>query len=134
MGDDVNLASRLEGLTKYYGVHCIISETVKREIEANPQFFTRELDAVMVKGKKEPVRIFELIAQLPDNAGKQALASYNRGKEYYINGEWDKAIEKFRDAIQITGDGPSKLFLSRCEEFKDHPPADWNGVYEFKTK
>lgn len=134
MGDDVNLASRLEGLTKYYGVNCIISETVTREIEASKQFFVRELDAVMVKGKKEPVRIFELIAQLPDDAGREALVLYDLGKEYYINGEWDKAIEKFQDAIKITGDGPSKLFLSRCQEFQDHPPADWSGIYEFKTK
>ncbi len=134
MGDDVNLASRLEGLTKYYGVQCIISEMVRREIEANQEFFIRELDSVMVKGKKEPARIFELITQLPDNAGKEALVSYNRGKEYYNNGEWDNAIEKFQDAIKLSGDGPSKLFLSRCEEFKGNPPVNWNGVYEFKTK
>ena len=131
IGDEVNFASRLEGLNKAYGTVCIISESTKKEIEGNAEFKTRELDLVMVKGKKEPKRIFEL---LTTDINPRILAHFAEGKQHYNQGEWRRAIAEFEKALAIGTDGPSALFLERCRELLKNPPSEWSGVYEFKTK
>ncbi|MDQ3014695.1 MAG: adenylate/guanylate cyclase domain-containing protein [bacterium] len=133
MGDEVNFASRLEGLTKQYGVQCILSQSSALEIN-KAGLAVRELDDVMVKGKKEPKKIFELITDPLTDGFKKVLEHFKAGKEHYKKGEWDKAISEFKKALDVQDDGPSKVFLERTEYLKAHQPENWTGVYEFKTK
>ncbi len=134
IGDEVNFASRLEGLNKTYGTSCIISESTKKEIEKNPSFKIRELDLVTVKGKKEPKLIFELITKEVDQPLEKILSLFSEGRAFYMSQNWPKAIECFESALSIGKDGPSRLFLERCKELLKNPPSNWNGIYEFKTK
>ncbi|MBI4086992.1 adenylate/guanylate cyclase domain-containing protein [Candidatus Kaiserbacteria bacterium] len=134
MGDEVNFASRLEGLTKYYGVECLISESVQREIADVPECVTRELDTVVVKGKTEPKKIFELVTRPLGGRTRKAHALFACGRAAYLAGKWDDAIVAFREAAETCDDGPSRAFLERCEALQQHPPADWKGIYEFTSK
>lgn len=134
MGDDVNFASRLEGLTKYYKTECLISKSVQQEIVSAPELVVRELDTVIVKGKKEPKKIFALVTQPISNASRRAMEIFERGRLHYVNGEWAAATEAFGEAIAIADDGPSHAFLERTKELKQNPPPDWNGIYEFTSK
>lgn len=134
MGDEVNFASRLEGLTKYYGVQCLVSESVQKEIAELSEFVTRELDTVVVKGKTEPKKIFELVTRPVDDSLREGFALFERGRLHYMNGKWDDAIAAFGEAVAVCGDQPSRVFLERCEKLKRNPPMDWKGVYEFTSK
>lgn len=131
MGDEVNLASRLESLTKYYRVKTIVSESTRTLC---PDMKFRELDIVIVKGKKEPTRMYELVTDEPSPALQQALTYFERGRVAYASGDWDIAITEFEQAIICNNDGPSALFIERCKKFALHPPKGWHGVYEFDSK
>ncbi|MCX6714686.1 MAG: adenylate/guanylate cyclase domain-containing protein [Candidatus Uhrbacteria bacterium] len=133
MGDEVNLASRLESLTKYYRVSVLVTEQT-RDACSDETLRFRELDFVIVKGKKEPKKIFELIVDEPSDALDQALEAFQSGRLAYTNGNWDTAIVQFKKAIALNSDGPSQLFVERCEKLREHPPTDWNGVYAFESK
>lgn len=129
VGDNVNFTSRLEGLNKTYGTNIIISEGAKKDIEHLPGFFIRDLDMVIVKGKREPRHIFELLTKpLKPEVAKH----FAQGKEYYQKGDWKNAIKCF--ALIATIDGPSQAFLDRCQIFLKNPPENWNGIYEFTSK
>lgn len=143
MGDEVNLASRLESLTKYYRVNILVTESTKRKAtEASSasegtevtSLRFRELDLVIVKGKKEPKKIFELMTDEPNDILEQVLEAFQKGRAEYTNGNWDAAIAEFKKAIVLNNDGPSQLFLERCEKLREHPPENWNGVYAFEMK
>ncbi len=134
MGDEVNLASRLESLTKYYRVSVLVSESTYRAIGSESGFYFRELDLVVVKGKKEPTKLFELLVEKPSATDDQALVYFQAGRALYKKGQWDSAIAKFKKAIALNNDGPSQLFIERCEKFRVHPPQNWNGVYVFENK
>ncbi len=134
MGDEVNFGSRLEGLTKAYGVVCLVSESTKRGAKDIADLHFRELDLVMVKGKTEPKRIFELITEPITVERKEAFEHFARGRAAYARGAWEDAAFSFNRAIQINADAPSKALLERTLYLKAHPPENWNGVYEFKTK
>ncbi|OGL63375.1 hypothetical protein A3C09_04250 [Candidatus Uhrbacteria bacterium RIFCSPHIGHO2_02_FULL_47_44] len=137
MGDEVNLASRLESLTKYYRVSILVTEATRDAAEKQnegTQLHFRELDLVIVKGKKEPKKIFELIVDEPSEVLDQALEHFQSGRLAYAQGNWDAAISAFQKAIALHDDGPSHLFIERCEKLKFHPPEDWNGVYAFESK
>lgn len=131
MGDEVNLASRLESLTKYYRVSILVTEATRASVSG---LHFRELDLVVVKGKKEPKKIFELLVGEPSEVQQQALEYFQSGREEYTRGNWDAAILEFKKAIALTNDGPSHLFIERCEKLKLHPPEGWNGVYSFESK
>jgi len=125
MGDNINLGSRLEGLTKEYEVDIILSEATKKEVEKD--FLTRELDFVAVKGKKKPIRIFELIS----NGDKEKVKSFEKGLKLYRKQEWDKAIAEFKKSDDPT----SRIFIERCLVYKNNPPAKhWDYVWVMKTK
>ncbi len=132
MGDTVNLAARLEAAGKDYGVNILISETVNARVKE--EMFTRELDLVRVKGKNEPVRLYELIAkrsEIADNIAESALL-YEEGLNHYLKHEWDKAIEKLEKAEKVKGkkDKAAHQLIDRCEDYKKHPPGkDWDGVF-----
>jgi adenylate cyclase len=129
IGDDVNLTSRLEGLTKQYGVTIIASETTFERVRE--KFTFRELDLVKVKGKKKPVRIYELVGRDVDEKTRKEIAQFHAALSLYRKGEFRKAENEFSKL----DDKPSKLFIERCREFmKKRPPKDWDGVFEATGK
>ncbi len=134
MGDSVNLGSRLEGINKEYGTHIVISEFTRKQLPDG--FVCRELDLVAVKGKKEPVRIFELVASRPDPAWSERLELYKRALDFYKNRRFDEARAGFETvAARWPDDGPSKMYIKRCETLVEEPPPEmWDGVYVMKTK
>jgi adenylate cyclase len=131
LGDHVNLGSRLEGLNKPYGSHIIVSEYTYAAVKDEYTF--RELDFVAVKGKKEPVRIYELLhkGQIdPEHDGW--IDEFHKGLALYRQQEWDQAIAIFKSLEQ---DPTSQIYVGRCEDMKANPPgADWDGVLKMTTK
>jgi adenylate cyclase len=135
MGDNVNLASRLEGLNKMYGTNIIISENTYKIVK--DKYETRKLDAVKVKGKKKPILIYELISQKDGLSKKQRdfIKLYNDGIELYFEKKWKIAIKSFQAALKLMDDKASHVFITRCQEFIKNPPSkDWDGVWEMETK
>jgi adenylate cyclase len=140
IGDHVNLSSRLEGLTKAYGVSILTTrftfdEIVKAGGELPPH---RVLDHVKVKGKKNSV---ELIQVLDRSVAKEGLEIFEQARKLYTEQRWDQAIEKFREASSYVSrsaeelDGPCGVFIERCQDFKTAPPAkDWDGSWEMHSK
>jgi adenylate cyclase len=135
IGDEVNLASRLEGANKEYATHIIISESTWEHVK--DRIATRELDIIQVKGKKRPTRIFEVLGFLPlDGVELQKAQQFEAGVHAYRERRWRDAIDSFHRSLALApGDHPSQLYIRRCEEFlASPPPADWDGVYRMKTK
>ena len=134
MGDTINLGSRLEGITKEYGVKTLIAESTRKQLDDS--FVTRELDLVRVKGKKEPIRIFELVGMKDKLTDKQkhTLKHFEAGLVNYRAKEFKKAIADFAKAVH-EGDKTSTIYIERCEHFiKEHPGKDWDCVWVMKTK
>ncbi len=136
IGDTVNTAARLEGMNKVYGVYMLISHATCKE--AGDEIMTRELDLVSLVGKKEAVKVYEVVGY-PEDADenlKKLLALYADGLAAYREMNWDKAIEYFENALKLrSDDGPSKTMLARCKNFRENPPdANWGGVYAAVSK
>jgi len=135
IGDTVNLAARLESANKAYGSKSIISEAVYEKLKNS--FICRELDFITVKGKTEPVRIYEIL-QKKDEASDKIMEIkdlFEAGLDYYRMKDWDKAEESFRECNTKYNDMPSIVFLDRIMHFKFNPPAeDWDGVFTLKVK
>ena len=135
MGDPVNLASRLEGLTKEYGVSLAVGEETMR---AAPQFAYRELDRVRPKGKNEPVAIYQPIcleSEL-DPTMRRTLARWHEALALYREQKWDKSEAILRELYdEYPDEWLYDIFLESIEEFRTNPPGpDWDGVTTFKTK
>lgn len=136
MGDTVNLASRLEGLNKEYGTSILISESTRANL-TNDQLMIREIDFIRVKGKNQPVTIFEVLSeQAAANDGKELIELFGRGREAYKARDWDSAKSTFEEVlIRWPKDGPSRVFVGRCNEYLAvGPGADWDGVYVMMHK
>jgi len=135
LGDAVNLGSRLEGLTKGYGVSMLVSESTR---EAVPEYAYREIDRVRVKGKDRPITIFEplcLRSEL-DNTWKDELKLYREALRMYRAGEWDTAEMNFLN-LSRTSRAPAlyKVYVERIEQFRKQPPGPgWDGVFTHSTK
>lgn len=135
MGDSVNLGSRLEGINKEYGTRIIISEFTYRDVEKD--FTAREVDRVRVKGKLEPVRIFELICEgKPPADWEDCLKNFAEGYKLYHQKNFTDAINAFQAALTARPTDPvSELYLERCAEYiQEPPPENWDGVHIMKTK
>lgn len=135
MGDAVNLGSRLEGLTKEYGVKIIVSEYTRAAV---PDFVYRELDRVRVKGKERPVAIFQPICPLGEGNAMvmEELALYDVALSLYREQNWHVAKEKFA-ALQrrFPECRLYELYSKRVAHFHAHPPgANWDGSFVFTTK
>jgi adenylate cyclase len=135
LGDAVNLGSRLEGATKTYGVQIIVSETTQKAV---PEYLYRELDRVKVKGKDQPVAIFEPIGlrEEMDNNIVVEMTTYEKALENYRQQRWEMAKEQL---VQLSEQQPNcllyKLYRERVEYFMKNPPGEnWDGVYTFTTK
>ncbi|TXT38792.1 MAG: adenylate cyclase [Comamonadaceae bacterium] len=135
MGDAVNLGSRLEGLTKTYGVQIIVSEFTRAAVT---DFAYKELDCVRVKGKERPVKIYEplgLIAELTPSV-RNELAQYSAALRLYQSQDWLLAADEFAKLQREYPDCELyRLYTRRVIDFIAHPPgADWDGSHTFMTK
>jgi adenylate cyclase len=140
IGDGVNLGSRLESASKQYGTDIIISENTYRL--CSDRIWARELDAIRVKGKTQPVSIYELVglqdSSVPDEK-KQAIALYQEGRDHYLNRRFTKAMTAFGTILEEidSTDKASELHLKRCNYWLSHPPTDdtWDdGVWTMTEK
>ncbi len=130
IGDNVNLASRLEGLNKTYGTSIITTEFTRQAV--GEHFTFRELDLVRVKGKARPVKIYELLHRGPPDPVRDGwLKQFEAALDLYQGGRWGEAGEVFAG---LTDDPASALFLERCRQMEQAPPENWDGVYKFLTK
>ncbi len=137
IGDGVNLSSRLESITKQYGCDIVLSEHTFELCQ--DKIWVRELDLIRVKGKLEPVKIYELIGdrtQPLDMKTKSFLDLYTKGREAYKAASFDLAIALFRLAQALRpGDRAIELHLSRAQAYLLRPPAeDWDGVHTMTMK
>ena len=135
MGDNVNLASRMEGLNKLYGTNILITQNTYKQIKG--KFEVRKLDAVKVKGKKKPILIYELLSKADDLSQKQKdfVKLYEEGLEHYFKKKWKTAIKSFQASLEVKDDRAAKVFIARCKKFIENPPpSDWDGVWVMKTK
>ena len=135
MGDVVNLASRLESASKVYGTRILISEETRRLADRVVE--TREIDRLAVKGKTEPVGIYELLAE----SGKLAPEWTNRrtrfeaALEAYRKQDWPAAEAIFKELSEKFADAPSRAFLERITMLKQHSPGPgWDGVWRMASK
>lgn len=130
IGDTVNLASRLEGLTKFYGAGIIISGAVKNEL--NRKYNLLHLDTVKVKGKSVGVQIY----RVDENAlNADYVQCYKKALDLYTNGAWNLAASYFERAQQLLpADKSASKMYERCLEFISNPPLNWDGAYSLNTK
>lgn len=135
IGDAVNLASRLEALTKQYGAGILVSEDTRAQ---GPDFAYREIDMVRVKGKSRPVRIYELLGHdgTLSDAMTNDVAAFETALQYYRSADWETA-EKILLTLQERNPDTVlyALFLTRLAHFRlQPPPPDWDGVFTFISK
>ncbi len=132
IGDNVNLASRLEGLCKYYGVSIIISESTKRALRGD--YMIRELDLVRVKGKREAVSIYQVLS---DEMNGSEMELYESALSVYRKADFLAACKIF-DELSHTGEPHSvklyDLYRKRCEKLAKMDIKTFDGIYDFKTK
>ncbi|MFQ5431452.1 MAG: CHASE2 domain-containing protein [Nitrospinota bacterium] len=135
MGDEVNLASRLEGLNKQYGSSICITESTLNA--ANGEFEARELDLVRVVGRETPVRIYELMALkggLTPEREKQR-AQFHQALKIYRARKWEEASALFAELHRLYDDTAAVYYVRRCRRFMELPPgSDWDGVFSITKK
>jgi adenylate cyclase len=136
IGDTVNLTSRIEGANRHYGTRVLLAESTVRA--AGPEIETRELDAIAVKGKSEPTRVFELLGSRGGVPGPALTLRdrYAGALAAYRAQDWGRAELGFKECLAlIPGDGPSKLMLERVAALRGRSlDADWNGVWQLSEK
>jgi adenylate cyclase len=142
LGDAVNLSSRLEGLNKEYGTHIIVNESTYAEAKDHG-FLFRELDLIRVKGKLQPVTIYELIGDFTELQGDGLLAGvqahvqhFDAARNLYRQRRWTEALSAFQAILdRWPNDGPSILYLKRCQDYlSEEPEPDWDGVFTMTHK
>jgi adenylate cyclase len=137
LGDSVNLSSRLEGLNKDYGTHILVNETTYLATK-DSAFIFRELDLIRVKGKVQPVVIYELVSAAaglsPDTQAR--LDRFREARALYRQRRWPEAQAAFQSILdQWSDDGPARTYWKRCQEYLfDEPPANWDGVFTMTHK
>jgi len=137
IGDGVNLASRLEGATKYYGTRIIISEFTFKQLKE--RYIYREVDKIRVKGKLKPVAVYGILDYHDNESFKnmrEVVKIYNEGIACYREYRWKDSISRFQEALSLNeNDMLSRFYLERCQYFIKNPPdKDWDGVWTMKEK
>jgi len=137
IGDGVNLAARIESACKQYGAHILISEFTYKAVKAT--YRTRQVDYVIVKGKTEPVGVYEVLDFHDDESYPDlvdALGLFNDGYRSWNQGKWDQAIKLFQSVKKINkNDLAAQLYIDRCNHMKKSPPkGEWDGVWVMTTK
>ncbi|HEX4870605.1 MAG TPA: adenylate/guanylate cyclase domain-containing protein [Moraxellaceae bacterium] len=136
LGDAVNLASRLEGITKFYGVKVLVGEATMAQA---PDYLYRCVDRLIVKGKHEPITVYEPVCLLAEasESRRARVEKYNDAVACYFARQWDEAEAALRElAAQDPGRRLYRVFLERIDELRRHPDrsAHWTGVYEHTAK
>ncbi len=137
IGDGVNLGSRLEGTSKVYGTDIIISETTYKSCA--DRIWTRELDRIQVKGKNQPISIYEVYGLRSDPLSashEQIIELYHKARDFYHQMKFGKAIGLFGEVLELDKQNKAaSMHLVRCQHFLSNPPtADWDGVWRFTEK
>ncbi len=124
IGDSVNLAARLEGINKYYLTVIIISESTYKCVRE--LVLARFIDLVVVKGKTQGVRIYELLSLLAgaEETSVQKVMRFNKAMELYINKKWPAALKIFNSLKEAGEDYPLNMMIERCQKFIANPPGD----------
>jgi adenylate cyclase len=132
VGDTVNEAARVESLTKLYGVRLLVTRGTFAQFST--QGARRLVDRVIVKGKSEPVELFECENPCtpPDYAG--LCARYKAACDEYFFGRFVEAQAQFEKLVSEFSDGPSKTLAARCAQLATNPPASWNGIWKMESK
>jgi len=129
IGDNVNLASRLEGLTKYYGTNILISQATAEAVENG--FILRDVDRVKVKGKAQASGIFEVMGEgEPDPELARFLTAYHQGLALYRQMRWPDSIAAFEKALEVQpDDAPSRRYLALARKHQETPPhPEWEAI------
>ena len=154
MGDEVNLAARLESAAKQYGAYIHVSKNTMNQLEqqgVNDKYIYRSLDILRVVGKDEPVKTFELLAYANDeNADSlnKLVSIWNEARNAYLDMQWDKAIELFTQCLEFephlperdpgSKTCPSQVYIKRCIAYKQNPPVHsgekWDGIFTATEK
>ena len=137
IGDGVNLASRLESACKAYSARILASESTVSKL--NGTYKMRDIDLVVVKGKTEPVRVFELLDYHDAQtfpAMRDVLGHFEDGMIAYRNADWTGAIARFEKCLSLNpGDGLSRTYVERCQIMQASPPqGEWTGIWVMKDK
>ncbi|HKS89207.1 MAG TPA: GAF domain-containing protein [Stellaceae bacterium] len=137
IGDNVNLAARLESANKHYGTNVLVAASTVETLRSDAPL--RQLDLVQVKGKVQPTLAYESLGHYdPERYPRlpALIAAYEAGLGAYQRRDWAKAIGHFAAALEaVPSDRPSEMFIDRCRYYSDHPPADnWNGVWIMEDK
>ena len=137
IGDGVNLAARIESACKQYGAHILISEFTYKAVKAT--YRTRQVDYVIVKGKTEPVGVYEVLDFHDEDSYPnlvEALGLFNDGYRTWNQGKWDQAIKLFNSVKKINpNDKSAQLYIDRCNHMKKNPPkGTWDGVWVMTSK
>ncbi len=151
MGDTMNLASRLEGVCKQYGIENLVSEETHSRVRG--EILAREVDLIRVVGKKQPVRVFELVGLRSEVASETAerVARFERALEAYRARRFDEALAAFEELARLAAppasaapdatpaaaprDPVAAIYAARCRDFAaSPPPPDWDGVFEITRK
>lgn len=141
MGDGVNAASRLEGINKEYSTLILVSENVANQVGSD--FLFRPLDIIAVKGKKKPMKIYELVAQykgdaslLPSKEQKHLSEEFMKAFNLYTIQKFEQALAAFNEINTLYPlDYPTQLLIKRCQDFmKNPPPLNWDGVITYTHK
>jgi len=139
ISDAVNLASRLEGLTKMYGASIIVSEQILKELANRDQYSYRFLGKFRVKGKKEAVEVFEILdAELPDIKRLKVIFKpiFKEAIEAYYQKQFKEAARKFQYILsEVPQDQAASFYLERCQYYFEHgPPQEWDGIEALSQK
>ncbi|MHA1598246.1 MAG: GAF domain-containing protein [Alphaproteobacteria bacterium] len=137
IGDGVNLAARLESACKQYSAHLLISEYTKAKLKGT--YRVRYIDDVIVKGKTQPVGVYEVLDYHTDETFPNLMDNvnyFNEGRKHYHAGNWDKAIKSFKEALKANPkDKLATIYIEdRCKFLKKKKPKDWNGVWVMTSK
>jgi adenylate cyclase len=136
IGDTVNLAARLEGTAKFYGVDNLVSEAFYAA--TCHAFLYREIDRIRVVGKKIPITVYELLAsrqQGLDDITTRLLRLFDQGLQAYRRQQWPDAIDIFTALCRrYPDDGPSQLYLQRCRQYAQTPPENWDTIFQRQEK
>lgn len=137
IGDGVNLASRLESACKQYYSRILISENTYNKLVGT--YRIREIDKVVVKGKTEPVSIYEVLDYHTEETFpnlREAMNLFKDGLTQYRNRKWDNSTDAFRETLKLNPDDKlSQLYIDRCAHFKEQPPGEnWTGEWVMTSK
>jgi adenylate cyclase len=137
IGDGVNLAARLESACKQYSARVLLSEYTVGKLKG--VYRLRDIDKVVVKGKTQPVGVFECLDYHDDSSFPnimEVLGNFNEAVKLYRKQDWEKAIHYFEEALKGNeADNLSRIYIERCELLKTQPPGeDWDGVWVMTSK